>query len=53
MKSNPSQYPGTLKNSVCSRCGKNLNSKTRVQQDQHLEDHKQQDIEDKKQERLF
>jgi len=48
-----SQYSGTLKNSVCSRCEKNLNNLTRVQQDQHIEDHKLQDIEDKKQQKLF
>jgi len=53
MKTNPSQYSGTLKNSVCSKCGKNLNNKTRVQQDQHLEDHKLEDIEANKQKKLF
>ena len=31
-----SQYSGTLKNSVCSKCGMILNNKTREQQDQHL-----------------
>ena len=35
MKQNNSQYTGTLKNSVCLRCGKNLNNKSRTQQDQH------------------
>ena len=35
MKQNKSQYVGTLKNSVCSRCRKSLNSKTRLEQDQH------------------
>ena len=32
-----SQYPGTLKNTVCTRCGKELNNKTRLQQDAHEE----------------
>jgi len=53
MKTNSSQYSGTLKNSVCSKCGKNLNNKTRIQQDQHLEDHRLVDIESSKQRRLF
>jgi hypothetical protein len=48
-----SQYPGTKKNSICSKCGKSLNNKTRLQQDQHLEDHILQDIENSKQEKLF
>lgn len=46
MKSNPSQYSGTTKNSVCSRCGINVNNKSREQQDQH-------EIECKKQAKLF
>ena len=53
MKQNRSQYSGTTKNSFCSRCGKDMNNKNRIQQDQHLEDHRLQDIEDKKQEKLF
>ena len=35
MKQNPSQYNGTLKDSMCTRCGKSLNNKTREQQDDH------------------
>ncbi len=46
MKTNPSQYSGTLKNSICSRCGKNLNNKNRDEQDAHQ-------IECLKQEKLF
>lgn len=46
MKTNPSQYSGTTKNTVCTRCGMNLNNKTSIQQDQH-------GIECKKQEKLF
>lgn len=53
MKTNPSQYTGTLKDSICSRCGVHLNNKTRLQQDQHLEDHKQEDIDAVKQRKLF
>ena len=53
MKSNPSQYSGTTKNSFCTKCSKDMNNKTRIQQDQHLEDHRLQDIEDKKQGKLF
>ena len=34
-KPNPSQYSGTTKNAVCSRCNKNLNNLNRIQQDQH------------------
>ena len=30
-----SQYPGTLKDTVCTRCGKNLNNMNRLQQDAH------------------
>ncbi len=32
-----SQYSGTLKNTVCTRCGKNLSSYTRLEQDEHGE----------------
>ena len=46
MKSNPSQYSGTLKNSVCPMCGKDLNNKTRQEQDKH-------EIKCLKQEKLF
>ena len=35
MKYPKSQYTGTLKNSVCTRCKKSLNNKSRIQQDQH------------------
>lgn len=35
MKPNPSQYSGTLKNSICTRCNANLNNMTRDQQDAH------------------
>ena len=35
MKPNPSQYSGTLKNSICIRCGKDLNNKDRIEQDLH------------------
>ena len=35
MKSNPSQYSGTLKKSVCTRCGKDCQGMTRVEQDKH------------------
>lgn len=34
-KTNPSQYPGTLKDSICTRCKKPVNHMTREQQDQH------------------
>lgn len=45
MKPNPSQYSGTLKDSHCTRCGKDLNNKNRDEQDAH-------EIECKKQEKL-
>jgi len=32
-----SQYSGTLKNSTCLKCGKSLNNKSRLEQDQHKE----------------
>ena len=35
LKLNSSQYSGTLKNSICTRCKKSLNNKTREQQDEH------------------
>ncbi len=35
MKRNPSQYSGTLKNTICTRCNKQLNSLTREEQDRH------------------
>lgn len=53
MKSNPSQYSGTLKDSICTVCGVHLNNKSRLQQEQHLEDHKKEEEEAKKQEKLF
>lgn len=46
MKPNPSQYSGTFKNSMCIRCGKDLNNKNREEQDQH-------ELKCKKQEKLF
>ena len=30
-----SQYSGTLKDTLCTRCGKNLNNMNRLQQDDH------------------
>jgi len=30
-----SQYTGTKKDTICSRCGANLNNKSRLEQDQH------------------
>lgn len=41
-----SQYAGTKKNTTCSRCGIELNKKTRLEQDQH-------EIECKQQKKLF
>jgi len=38
MKTNPSQYHGTLKNSICQRCGKNLNNLNAYQQEIHARD---------------
>jgi len=38
MKPNPSQYHGTLKNSICRRCGKDLNSMNAYQQEIHARD---------------
>ncbi len=32
-----SQYPGTLKDTVCSKCGMNLNHLNRIEQDKHAE----------------
>ena len=46
MKTNPSQYPGTLKNTICTRCNTNLNNKSREEQDQH-------EIDCLKQEKIF
>ena len=37
-----SQYSGTLNNSVCNRCGKSLNNKSRIEQDLHEESCKSQ-----------
>ncbi len=34
-----SQYSGTLKDSKCTFCGKDLNSMTRGQQDKHAQSH--------------
>lgn len=42
MKPNPSQYSGTLKNTICQRCGKDLNNKNRIEQDKHEEECKKQ-----------
>jgi len=33
-----SQYPGTLKNTVCRKCGINLNHLNRMEQDKHEEE---------------
>lgn len=33
-----SQYNGTLKDSRCTRCGKNMNNKTRIEMDVHAEE---------------
>ena len=41
-KPNASQYSGTTKNTICKRCGKNLNSLNRTMQDQHETDCKKQ-----------
>ena len=46
LKTNRSQYNGTTKNSFCTRCEKDMNNKTREEQDQHV-------IECLKQEKLF
>jgi hypothetical protein len=35
LKPNPSQYNGTLKNSICHRCKKSLNNLNRLEQDEH------------------
>ena len=35
MKPNPSQYSGTTKDTVCTRCGKLLNNIDRIKQDEH------------------
>lgn len=53
MKTNPSQYSGTLKNSICTICNKKLNHLNKDQQDKHAEDHKKQQKESRKQETLF
>jgi len=37
-----SQYSGTLKDSRCEFCGKQLNNLTRIEQDKHAETHKGQ-----------
>ena len=34
-----SQYSGTLKDSKCTFCGKDLNNMTREQQDKHSQSH--------------
>ena len=41
-----SQYSGTLKNTICTRCKKSLNHMNRIQQDEH-------EIECKKQTKLL
>lgn len=53
MKSNPSQYSGTLKNSVCSVCDESVNHLNRIQQDKHLKDCIKRIQEEKKQRKLF
>ena len=35
LKPNPSQYPGTLKKSICTRCNKDLNGMNYYQQTVH------------------
>lgn len=35
MKTNPSQYPGTLKNSVCRICNANVSNMNSEQQEKH------------------
>ncbi len=37
-----SQYTGTLKDSRCTFCGKDLNNNTREQQDNHVKTHEGQ-----------
>lgn len=37
MRPNSSQYSGTLKDSRCTICGKQLNGMNRVEQDKHAE----------------
>ncbi len=46
MRTNPSQYPGTLKHSVCGNCGKVLDHLKAEDQEKHL-------IECAKQRKLF
>lgn len=43
MKSPPSQYPGTTKNTVCTRCNTVLNHLSREEQDKHGENCKKQE----------
>ena len=33
-----SQYPGTLKDTICTKCGKKLNHLNRIEQDRHAEE---------------
>jgi len=35
MKTNPSQYSGTLKNTICTICNESLNHLNRIEQDKH------------------
>ena len=37
-----SQYPGTTKNTICTRCNVSLNNKTRLEQDEHEKNCKMQ-----------
>lgn len=42
MGESKSQYSGTLKDSICTFCGKHLNNMTREQQDKHSQSHEGQ-----------
>ena len=48
-----SQYPGTTKDSRCTLCNENMNNKTRLEQDAHIEYHAKKDLEEVCQEKLF
>jgi len=37
-----SQYKGTTKNTICIKCGIDLNNKTRLEQDEHEKNCKKQ-----------
>ncbi len=42
-----SQYPGTTKDTVCTKCGMNLNHLNRLEQDKHESECSKQDSLDK------